>query len=146
MKAIILSGIPGSGKSTFAGEADKSVICSADDFFMVEGQYLFDFRKLGEAHGSCLRKFVECLSRGENVVYVDNTNTTVLELAPYVAVASAYKYQVELVTFLCDPEVGAKRNKHGVPLNACISMDKRLRSRDSEIPVFWSLEKKVVQT
>lgn len=146
MKAIILSGIPGSGKSTFAGEADKRVVCSADDFFMVDGKYCFDFRKLGEAHGSCLRKFIECVSRGESVVYVDNTNTTVLELAPYMAIANAYNYKIELVTFLCDPEIAAKRNKHGVPYAACLAMNNRLVSRDREIPPFWKMEKKVIRT
>ena len=44
MKSLILvRGIPGSGKSTFAKEISYGFpFLSADDFFMIEGKYQFD--------------------------------------------------------------------------------------------------------
>ncbi len=54
---VIMRGTPGSGKSYLAGLVHKtalehgysSVICSADDFFMVDGKYNFSTAKLVRA-------------------------------------------------------------------------------------------------
>lgn len=147
---VLLSGIPGSGKSRHAralleraAEYDAAgrsyanvVVVSADNYFLDEaGIYRFDVAKLGEAHGACMRAFLKAVGSEVRTVVVDNTNTTTLELAPYYAVARALGYEVEIVTVLCDPAVAAARNTHGVSLAGCVAMDARLRAR--EIPPYW---------
>lgn len=69
-------------------------------------------------------------------VVVDNTNTTVAEIAPYAALALAYGHELEIVTLDCDPAIGAKRNTHGVPLAACNAM--HLRLADRQLPPWWN--------
>ena len=56
----IVRGLPGSGKSTFAKTlvGHDFLVCEADKYFMVNGEYKFDVTKLKEAHESC-RNMVE---------------------------------------------------------------------------------------
>lgn len=141
-QVIILSGISGSGKSTYAKmlqlDLVNAQIVSADNYFMVDGEYKFDPRKLGEAHSSCLRAFIEHLSSWQQTVIVDNTNTTVLEIAPYYAVGKAYGAKVKLITVEVDPVVAAKRNAHGVNLATCERMARNLAER--KLPPYWDIE------
>ena len=128
MRVVILSGIPGSGKTTYANNLRGHVVkCSADDFFYRNGSYHFDPSQLGRAHGECLKKFAGNLAKPDSVkpdfLVVDNTNTTTLELAPYVSLAMAYGKFPELVTFLVNYKLGAKRNKHNVSEDACRIME-----------------------
>lgn len=150
MRVIIMSGVPGSGKSheitrrceefDLIDEPYVWKICSADHYFEELGH--FDPSKLGEAHGQCLRRFVTALRNDDDEdithVFVDNTNTTLVELAPYVALAQAYSAEIELVRVLCDPEIAFKRNVHGVPLAGVQAMDRRLR--DLKLPPFWQVK------
>ncbi len=139
-QAIILCGIPGSGKSSYVTGLQEMwediVVCSANLYFTRDGEYKFDPTLLGEAHNSCLKKYVSALINEQRVV-VDNTNTTLLEMAPYVTLGMAYGYQIQVVRFRVDPEVGAARNIHGVPLNVCRLMAERLDSL--EIPPYWKV-------
>jgi predicted kinase len=143
MKAYILRGLPGSGKSTFTNNTLKGVtICSADQYFMVDGEYHYDGTKIGNAHKASLKKFVDALTRGEDVV-CDNTNCSHLEAAPYVAVAAAMGAEVEIHTFLVPPSVSIERNTHGVPANAIHGMNERLL-RSFSLPAFWRDHKHTV--
>ena len=127
---FVLRGIPGSGKSTFIEALLKELgiprqsmlVCSADHFFMVDGEYRFDPAKLPAAHGACKRAFVEalqaavrCQPGAPEVIVVDNTNLSAVEMAPYVEFGQAYGATVQVVTIECDPEVAQARNVHGVP-------------------------------
>jgi len=139
---VILQGVPGSGKSHFAADMAvraMSVTCSADDFFVQlgGGKYAFDPAKLGEAHGACFRKFLAAVREGVEMVVVDNTNTTPIEIAPYVLGGEAHGYAVEIVRVLCDPEVAAARNTHGVPLVAIQAMANRIAS--FQPPPWWKV-------
>jgi len=141
-KVILMSGIPGSGKSTIAKSFKGATIVSADHWFERTGVYQFNPAELGTAHGNCLRKFVATLINAtdhldgyETVVVVDNTNTSVVELAPYVALAQAYGATIELINVKCDPEVAHKRNVHGVPLQGIKRMAEAIEAR--ELPRFW---------
>lgn len=139
-QAVILCGIPGSGKSSYVAGLremhEDIVVCSSDSYFTRDGEYKFDPTLLGEAHNSCLRNYVSALKNEQRVV-VDNTNTTLLELAPYVTLAMAYGYAIQVIKFKIDPEVGAARNIHGAPLNVCRAMAERLDSM--EIPPYWKV-------
>lgn len=136
MKVWIYCGVSGAGKTTFiSGAHPHAPVCSADDYFMRSGEYRFDASKLSEAHGACLRNFVSLLQDSTDEVVVDNTNTTVAELAPYAALAQAYGYELQIVTLHCDPDIAHTRNRHGVPLDAIRRMNERLLAR--QLPPWW---------
>jgi predicted kinase len=139
-RVIILSGISGSGKSTLAGEHTGATIVSADRHFMQpDGSYAFDASKLGVAHASCFRSFVEAMQRGEGVIVVDNTNTTVEEISPYVLGAQAFGYSPEVVTVTVKvgrlPDCLA-RNTHGVTPDTLTRQFRRLNERT--LPPWWA--------
>lgn len=139
MKATIYCGVPGAGKTTCVDiNHPFTTVHSADHYFMsADGEYKFDASKLPQAHAACLRGFVGSLMMGEDVV-VDNTNTTVAEIAPYAALALAYGYDLLIRTVECDPDVAAARNVHGVPVTAVRAMADRLAKR--ELLPWWRHE------
>lgn len=137
-KVFIYCGVSGAGKSTFIKHRHPdALICSADEYFMVDGEYRFDPAKIGDAHAWCLRTFAYLVSdrRSDRDIVVDNTNTTIAELAPYAALASAYGHELQIVTIHCDAEVAHARNTHCVPLEAVQRMAAQLASR--QMPPWW---------
>ena len=142
MKVIVLVGIPGSGKSTWAQKNyPNKPVCSADHFFM-KPHYQFDPRLLPIAHNECLRKFVELVSgcNGiQDMVIVDNTNTTIAEIAPYAALALAYGHELKICVFMCDPQV-ATRNIHGVSVSALTKMAMRLTDTIAHFAPWWDVQ------
>lgn len=137
----IMQGIPGSGKSTKA-ESLLTHTCSADAYFVGgDGTYTFNPAHLGKAHTQCMREFLSLVHRGLHVC-VDNTNTTLEEMVPYVRVAQAMGYMVRVHTHVCPPDIAADRNTHGVPLSVCVRMSRRLTMP----PAMWDVEHSVVHT
>lgn len=113
--AYILRARSGAGKTTLA-ESLKSlypeaVICTADDYFCVDGVYQFDAAKLGECHRLCREKFQKALDEGK-VVICANTNTTEKERKIYVDMARAAGYTV---FSLVVENIHGGENQHGVP-------------------------------
>lgn len=142
-RVIILRGVPGSGKTTLAKrQYDGACIVSADDYYMRNGVYRFDPALLSMAHADCLRRFVALLSDGCSCdrVVVDNTNTTVAEIAPYYALAIAFGLNPLIVTLIVDPIIAAARNVHGVSTEACIAMNKRIERETPHFPQWWRHE------
>ena len=117
---ILLRGLPGSGKSSFANLIWASqVICEADQFFYdKEGNYNFDVTKLGQAHKACQEKVETFMKDNQNnhqfypEIVVSNTSTTEKELQPYLDLALKYGYTV--VSLIVENRHGGK-NIHGVP-------------------------------
>ena len=143
MAVMVLQGVSGSGKSTFARlpRGVKTVVVSADDYFMKGGVYRFDPSKLSDAHGSCLKRFVETLQAYYNIevlVIVDNTSTTIAELAPYMACAGAWKHEAKVIRFDVDPVIAAGRNVHGVSAATVVSQLSRIQSE--RLPPWWEVE------
>jgi predicted kinase len=144
MKVRILRGTSGAGKSTYTKTFyPNAVVCSADDYFMVDGKYQFDSKKLSEAHGACLRKFVEivvdlALNRPfDTTVVVDNTNCSIAEIAPYAALALAYGADLEIITLLTPTDVAVKRNVHGVTLEGVMRQRLNLDAGTKQLPPWW---------
>ena len=100
MKLILMRGVSGSGKSTLAKEIasrhEGAVILSTDDFFMVEGEYVFDPKKISLNHGKNQERARSAMRDGTPCVIIDNTNTQSWEMKPYVLAAVEYGYQVEI--------------------------------------------------
>lgn len=135
-QVIILRGCSGSGKSTFIkNNFPGAVICSADHFFLdKQGNYNFDHTKLGQAHSQCQYKFSRALEEGVNQIVVDNTNTKVSEMRPYVNMANEYDYDILIIRLDVDPDVAAKRNVHGVPADVVQNMCDRMQPLPSNWP------------
>lgn len=49
---VLMRGLPGSGKSTKAKKiaGNVGVVYSTDDFFMVNGKYMYDSKLIGDNH------------------------------------------------------------------------------------------------
>ena len=145
-KVIIMRGCSGSGKSTWAKKFKEEqdlevVIVSADNYwFDAEGNYNFNPARLGEAHAYCYKTFVENLEQRVPIVIVDNTNTTLAEIAPYLTHAQYHGYKVEIVRCTCPYETAAQRNVHGVPAKTVESMYKRMQN----LPRHWPKEEVIV--
>jgi len=127
MKVKVLRGISGSGKSTYIKtHYPTAIVCSADDFFMINGEYHFNPSLLGKAHEQCFKYFLLCLEDKKPLIAIDNTNLEPWTFAGYVQVARAYGYEVEIVRLEVDQEVAGNRNLHGVPLSKVKQMAKGL--------------------
>jgi len=144
-QVLVLRGLPGSGKSfiadSFRGRAirkndDQTVVCSTDDFFMVDGLYRFDPTQLTEAHHTCFRKFTQAVDRDVEIVVVDNTNIYAAEFAPYVTYAASREYEVKILTVWCGLETAFERQSHNVPIEVLIKMYAALLKNDVVPPYF----------
>jgi predicted kinase len=116
MRAIIMRGVPGSGKSTIAKllAGETGVIHSTDSYFYIEGVYSFSPSFLSQNHEKNFRAFCESLKKGVPIVICDNTNVERAHFAHYISAAEAAGYQVDIVAMPHpDPEVAATRNEHG---------------------------------
>jgi NEDD4-binding protein 2 len=120
----ILQGASGAGKSTLAAHIKETheklgqvcVICSTDDFFMKDGIYQFDWRKLGEYHKLNQDLAKDVMNQGANCV-IDNTNIEAWQCKPYVVHALSLGMTVKFFRL-----EGKFPNVHGCPEDKVIKM------------------------
>jgi predicted kinase len=125
---ILMRGLPGSGKSTKARKiaGEKGVVFSTDDFFMANGQYVYDPKMIGEYHSRNFERTFAALKEGKSPIIVDNTNIKLWEMKQYVLAGEEHGYAVRIE----EPETPwafnyrqcAKRNSHNVPEETCRKM------------------------
>jgi NEDD4-binding protein 2 len=127
---ILLRGLPGSGKSTFANYMFSNNIFEADQYFYDEdGNYNFDASKLYKAHKWCQLRVEHAMEDNleSNGMYfseivVSNTSTTEKELEPYLELAKKYDYQV--VSLIVENRHSGV-SKHNVPVETIEKMKNR---------------------
>lgn len=134
-KVYIMIGLPGSGKSTKANELANeyppwdAVIHSTDSYFMKDGKYNFNPGLLGVFHQKNFDAFEKSLKQNLSCIIVDNTNIRPRDRRPYIEAAKNAGYDVEelIIGEFTDEAVKlyAKRNVHGVPLEAIQKMADR---------------------
>lgn len=121
MKVLtLLRGLPGAGKSTFAGFIwNDYSICEADKFFYdKDGNYNFDATKLKLAHVWCFNQVRTKMEDNKNnpqfypEIVVSNTFTQEWEMERYYKLAEQYGYKV--FSIIVENRHGGK-NIHGVP-------------------------------
>jgi hypothetical protein len=135
---IIMRGVSGSGKSTKAKQLGHGgVILSTDDFW--GPNYAFDPSKIAEAHAWNQDRAMKAISSGISPIVIDNMNLRAWEAKPYVdeAVRAGYEVRIEQSDDPMWRKFGpkssdsekeklvselARRNKHGVPMDAIKSM------------------------
>lgn len=137
-QTIILRGLPGSGKSTKTRESQlDAVVCSADDFLIEpDGSYFWTKERRTQAHYACLKKFTANIQT-EKTLIVDNTNTTIAEIAPYYALSKAFGRSTTILTFDISPELSAQRNLHQVPGSAIRRMHFDMLQAEKLFPAYW---------
>jgi predicted ABC-type ATPase len=145
-EVIVLRGVSGSGKSTYAARraaqsraGARVAIVSADDFFVGEdGGYTFAPEKLSLAHGACFREFMANITLEVETIIVDNTGGSASEIAPYLLAASAYGYEAEVHQIVCDVALASERNVHGVPTARVEAMARAIAGES--LPPWWKVK------
>jgi predicted kinase len=110
---ILLRGIPGAGKSTFAQSLDCPVF-EADQYFIDSetGEYKFDGSKIKLAHNWCKLRVEHSMEDGLQKIAVSNTFTQEWEMDTYYELAKQYGYRV--FSLIVENRHGGV-NEHGVP-------------------------------
>jgi hypothetical protein len=118
------------------------VVFSTDDYFMKDGKYQFNASEIGKAHAWNQKRAFEAIKNHVDNIIIDNTNTQAWEAKPYVEAALKEGYRIEIIESSSPwwrkfrlhgktmspaerEEVAqecAKRNKHGVPVEAIRKM------------------------
>lgn len=126
---IIIAGLPGSGKSTFAKTFGLPVF-EADQYFMEYDaftnsfRYKFEASKIREAHATCFKNVQNCLALGISCV-VANTFTKRWEMARYLQL-QADKINI----YRCE---GRFKNIHNVPGDIILKMKDGLEKIQGEM-------------
>ena len=119
---ILVRGVSGSGKSTFA-ELVSNTVFSADQYFEdAQGNYNFDPNKLKDAHEQCQRNTEEAMSRGLSKICVANTFTQEWEMSAYFQLAKKYGYRI--FSIIVENRAGTK-NVHDVPAESLAKQKSR---------------------
>lgn len=124
MDLILLRGLPGSGKTALAEIIAPDANVCADDFRMVDGEYVFDPKDSQRAHQECVGRAAAFMARKAPVVVVHNTFTKEWEMHPYYAIAKRYGYRLH--TLIVENRHGGE-NSHDVPEAAIRAMAKRFQ-------------------
>jgi predicted kinase len=128
---VILRGLPGSGKSTFARRLASEfsfIHLEADDHFYIDGVYRFDPARVADAHALVVRDALAHLQAGRRVV-VANTHVRLWEMAAIVGAATIVQQSFCIAEFK-----GRFENIHNVPENVFSGMV----ARWEKAPVDWT--------
>lgn len=99
-RLIIIRGLPGSGKTTYAKELEEKLLNvewhEADHYFEdTSGNYQFDAARIQDAHNQCYTRVVKDLIAGKDVI-VSNTFTRRWEVEPYLLLTAIKGTKLEI--------------------------------------------------
>jgi len=137
MKALVYCGLPGSGKSTLAREVSGTTVIETDDFWYVDGEYRYQVERAGESHRWNIKRWVDLCRAGFPNIACANTNIALQEIAPYVAIADAYGYEVGVVRVEVSLKTSKARNIHAVPEMTLEYMDREFNR--VMYPEWWNV-------
>ena len=93
---ILVRGLPGSGKTTFARAIAKANI-AADDYFDKFNDGEFNPQELKDAHNWCKNEVRDMMKRHIPTIAVHNTFTREWEMQDYFDLAEEYHYRVHTI-------------------------------------------------
>lgn len=123
---IIIRGLPGSGKSTYARSMGRFHV-EADMYHTRGGKYTFDAKNVQKAHAWCFAMFSNAVSSGIDIV-VSNTFTRRWEFREYVSLAKENGYNVAVVRMTAN-----YGSIHDVPDSVLAEMKDRFEDYDCEM-------------
>ena len=130
LKLILVRGISGSGKTTYAKKLIKDDPTlshyEADMYFYQDEEYKFVPTKLKEAHAWCKAQTEIDLLFGKSVI-VSNTFTQKWEIQPYIELGKKMEAEV-----IIKKAIGNYQNIHGVPIETLKKMKDRWEDLDGE--------------
>lgn len=125
---IVLRSVSGAGKSTLAELLCQNptwVTVCADDYFMVDGEYMFDPKKIGRAHNDCQNRLVDYLTdNAVSGIVVANTNTKESDFSFYEKAAK--EYGANFVSLVVENRHG-NENIHNVPSETLDRQEQSIR-------------------
>lgn len=126
-KLIIMRGLPGSGKSEKARRlVGNGIIHSTDEFFIENGEYMFDYDNVGRYHYFNFLSSARSMQDGISPIIIDNTNIVTSDCVDYVELGKAYGYEIIIVEpdtdWAFDIEELMKRNTHRVSRETMVEM------------------------
>ena len=125
---ILVRGLPGAGKTTYAKSAfPNHFYCDADSYFLNNGIYNFDLKRIGKAHEFCRNLAKVQLADNKSIV-IANTFTTIREIDDYI---SEIKPNADVIIRVIHV-IGNFPNIHDVPDNKITLMRARWQNYDSE--------------
>lgn len=141
-KLIILRGQSGSGKSTYIkNNFPNAFVCSADYYHLDQnGKYDWKPENIGKSHTFCKNSCLMGMINIMPLIVIDNTNTMLSEMKPYLELAQQHNYEVEIIRLVVSPEVAAKRNVHNVPEEIVRAQHARM----AEIPALWGVQEEII--
>ena len=107
MHLIVLRGLPGSGKSTFAEELKvllqenriDSIIISNDILRKQDSNYVYDITNNNKIYQESYKNLIESLSNKVPVVIIDNCNLSINLLDNYKNLSAKYNYKYYQLAF-----------------------------------------------
>ena len=129
--AVILRGVPGSGKSSFVNllrQASKDIVTHAVDDLHVDssGNFLWDEENQSRLYTLNFANFVKSCAEGTVVIICDAINIEIKDFEKYADIAKKFDYQVYVVTPDQPlPSLSTKRNKHHTSSTQAKEMYKR---------------------
>lgn len=126
---VIMRGLPGSGKSTFARNLTDIIVIEADMWWYRNPQrdYQFDMTLLSRAHRWARQTVEAFLANGQGVA-IANTNLTFSEAKDYVGFAKALGCPITVYTMDRDVNYGSL---HNVPKEVMERMYKKMESHET---------------
>jgi predicted kinase len=124
---VLLVGLPGSGKSTYA---EGKPVLSSDAIRVLLADDETDQTVHGRVFAALRYLLTERLEIHRPITYIDATHLTRAERAPYIKIAREYDAEIEAIFFDVPLEVCLERNRtraRQVPEDALVKMSAKLR-------------------